>query len=78
MDDVYSNMSADIESMKGQDIELNQFGNGVSISRFISFHNITYTVEQRVCFKKRQPKVILNDIRYDLEEVVLYCTKREH
>ena len=67
MDNVYSNVSADImdiESMKaGQDIELNQFGDEVSISRFISFHNITYTVEQRVCFKKQPPKVILNDIR---------------
>ena len=30
----------------------------------ISFHNITYTVEQRKCFKKRPPKVILNDVRY--------------
>ena len=70
MDNVYSNVSADImdiESMKaGQDIELNQFGDEVSISRFISFHNITYTVEQRVCFKKQPPKVILNDIRYHL------------
>jgi len=30
---------------------------------FISFHNITYTVEQRVCFKKKPPKIILNDVR---------------
>ena len=33
-------------------------------SRSISFHNITYAVEQRMCFKKRPPKVILNDVRY--------------
>lgn len=30
----------------------------------ISFHNITYTVEQRTCCKKRPPKVILDDVRY--------------
>lgn len=30
----------------------------------ISFHNITYTVEQRTCLKKGPPKVILNDVRY--------------
>ena len=29
----------------------------------ISFHNVSYTVEQRTCFKKRPPKVILNDVR---------------
>ena len=70
MDDVYSNMSADIEPVQGQDfeaVELSNFpamnGEVVSDSRFISFHNITYTVEQRVCFKKRPPKVILNDVR---------------
>ena len=33
-------------------------------SRSISFHNITYAVEQRMYFKKRPPKVILNDVRY--------------
>lgn len=35
---------------------------------FISFHNISYTVEQRKCFRKRPPKVILNNVRY-----VRYC-----
>ncbi|XP_065906231.1 broad substrate specificity ATP-binding cassette transporter ABCG2-like isoform X2 [Dysidea avara] len=62
-------MSADIEPVQGQDfeaVELSNFpamnGEVVSDSRFISFHNITYTVEQRVCFKKRPPKVILNDV----------------
>ena len=29
----------------------------------ISFHNISYTVEQRLCLKKRPPKIILNDVR---------------
>lgn len=30
----------------------------------ISFHNISYIVEQtRLCFKKRPPKVILNNVR---------------
>jgi len=29
----------------------------------ITFHNISYTVEQRMCFKKRPPKVILDDVR---------------
>ena len=32
--------------------------------RSISFHNVTYMVEQRKCFKKRPPKVILNNVRY--------------
>ena len=35
----------------------------------ISFHNISYTVEQRMCFKKRPPKVILNNVR-----LVAICT----
>ena len=71
MDDVYSNMSADTGPVKGQDfetVELSNFpamnGEAVYEDRFISFHNITYTVEQRVCFKKRPPTVILNDVRY--------------
>ena len=30
----------------------------------ISFHNISYVVEQtQLCFKKRPPKVILNNVR---------------
>ena len=29
----------------------------------ISFHNISYTVEQRTCLKKRPPKIILNNVR---------------
>jgi len=70
MDDVYSNMSTDIESATGQDIEVYRYGEEVSDSRFISFHNITYTVEKRVCFKKRPPKIILNDIRYC---TIFYC-----
>ena len=31
--------------------------------RSISFHNICYAVEQRKCFKKRPPKVILDNVR---------------
>ena len=32
--------------------------------RSISFHSVSYMVEQRKCFKKRPPKVILNNVRY--------------
>ena len=71
MDNVYSNMSVDAEAGKGpgqnfETVELNTFmtnGGVATDSRFISFHNITYTVEQRVCFKKQPPKIILNDVR---------------
>ena len=31
--------------------------------RSISFHNICYAVEQRKYFKKRPPKIILNNVR---------------
>jgi len=74
MNDVYVNVSADKDPVKGQDFDTvgpNTFTvimNGrervATDSRFISFHNITYAVEQRVCFKKQLPKVILNDVRY--------------
>jgi len=49
-----------------ESVELNTFVNSgaATDSRFISFHNITYTVEQRVCFKKQPAKIILNDVRY--------------
>ena len=70
MDDVYSNMSAAIELQKEQTAVELPYTNGctdgetVYKDHFISFHNITYTVEQRVCFKKRSPKIILNEVRY--------------
>ena len=32
--------------------------------RSISFHNVSYMVEQRKCFMKRPPKIILNNVRY--------------
>jgi len=76
MVDVYSNKSADIEPVMGQNrfetVEIKDFppvngwtnGDIAYSDRFISFHNITYTVEQRACFKKQSPKIILNNIRY--------------
>ena len=33
-------------------------------SRSISFHNISYAVEERMWFKKCLPKVTLNNVRY--------------
>ena len=49
--------------------EIRDFPNGIAQTNHegggcISFHNVSYTVEQRTCFKKRPPKVILNDVRY--------------
>ena len=35
----------------------------------ISFHNISYMVEQRICLKKRPPKIILDNVRSEL----IYC-----
>ena len=32
--------------------------------RSISFHNISYAVEERIWFKKCPPKVTLNNVRY--------------
>ena len=32
-------------------------------SRSISFHNISYVIEERIWFKKCPPKVILNNVR---------------
>ena len=47
---------------------MRDFSNGIAQPNHegggcISFHNVSYTVEQRTCLKKRPPKVILNDVR---------------
>ena len=48
--------------------EMRDFSNGIAQPNHegggcISFHNVSYTVEQRTCLKKRPTKVILNDVR---------------
>ena len=55
------------DEMKATDVA-NGMGNGVLQTNdegggYISFHNISYAVEQRVCLKKRPPKIILNNVR---------------
>jgi len=37
---------------------------GDQSNKCVSFHNISYEVSQRSCFKKQPPKIILDNVRY--------------
>ena len=81
MDFIYTNTS--VEQVKeSESVEVSEVTGGASALNAkvknndedigsISFHNITYAVEQRMCFKKRPPKIILNDVRYGITYITI-------